>query len=134
MPAPLNPNLWASVLHDEDGIPISATNPLPVSPVAGGGIGTVITSPEDVTVAAAATEPLPTPPAGTTRMTVEVTGGDATTRIRVREAGGTAGAGRLLIGVGASTMFGGEGGAIADLEVENVDGPEATVSITFEGS
>ena len=31
MPAPLNPNLWAVVLHDEDGIPISPSNPLPIS-------------------------------------------------------------------------------------------------------
>lgn len=40
MPAPLNPNLWPSVLHDEDGIPISASNPLPVS-VGGGGGGNI---------------------------------------------------------------------------------------------
>lgn len=30
MPAPLNPNLWAVVLHDEDGVPISSTNPIPI--------------------------------------------------------------------------------------------------------
>jgi len=40
MPAPLNPNLWPSVLHDEDGVPISSSNPLPVS-VGGGGGGNV---------------------------------------------------------------------------------------------
>src|SRR5258706_3130086 len=38
MPAPLNPNLWATVLHDEDGVPISPTNPLPVTPTAGGDV------------------------------------------------------------------------------------------------
>ena len=37
MPAPLNPNLWATVLHDENGIPISPTNPLPVTGGGGGG-------------------------------------------------------------------------------------------------
>lgn len=37
MPAPLNPNLWPSVLHDEDAIPISPTNPLPVTVISGGG-------------------------------------------------------------------------------------------------
>lgn len=37
MPAPLNPNLWPSVLHDQDGIPISPTNPLPVTGGGGGG-------------------------------------------------------------------------------------------------
>lgn len=37
MPAPLNPNLWATVLHDEDGIPIGPLNPLPVTGGGGGG-------------------------------------------------------------------------------------------------
>jgi hypothetical protein len=37
MPAPLNPNLWPSVLHDEDGIPIGPLNPLPVTGGGGGG-------------------------------------------------------------------------------------------------
>lgn len=132
MPAPLNPNLWPSVLHDEDAVPISALNPLPVTPISGGGVGTTITSPADTAVAAGVTAPLTAPPVGTLRMTVEVTGGDSTTRIRVREVGGTAGAGRLLVLLG-STTFGGDGGAIASLEVQNVTGPDATVSITFEG-
>jgi hypothetical protein len=132
MPAPLNPNLWPSVLHDEDGVPISPLNPLPVTPVAGGGVGTTITSPDDVAVGIGATQALPAPPAGTLRMTVEVTDGSALTRIRVRELGGNAGAGRELILLG-STTFGGEGGAVAALEVENVAGPAAAVSISFEG-
>lgn len=38
MPAPLNPNLWPSVLHDQDGIPISPSNPLPVTGGGGGGV------------------------------------------------------------------------------------------------
>jgi hypothetical protein len=37
MPAPLNPNLWPSVLHDENGIPIGPLNPLPVTGGGGGG-------------------------------------------------------------------------------------------------
>jgi len=37
MPAPLNPNLWPSVLHDQDGIPIGPLNPLPVTGGGGGG-------------------------------------------------------------------------------------------------
>lgn len=37
MPAPLNPNLWATVLHDENGIPIGPLNPLPVTGGGGGG-------------------------------------------------------------------------------------------------
>lgn len=41
MPAPLNPNLWACVLHDEDGVPISATNPLPTTGGGGGGGGII---------------------------------------------------------------------------------------------
>lgn len=94
--------------------------------------GTVITSPADVAVGPGATVPLPVPPAGTRRMTIEVTGGDSTTRIRVREAGGVAGAGRLLVLLG-STMYGEAGGAIEALEVENVAGPAATVGISFEG-
>jgi hypothetical protein len=127
MPAPLNPNLWPSVLHDEDGIPIGPLNPLPVVP----GVGTILESPEDVTVTAGDTEPLPTPPAGTLRMTVQVTGGTSATRIRVRELGGADGTGRLLTLLG-STMYGGDGGAIAPLEVENVAGPSADVHIDFE--
>jgi hypothetical protein len=93
--------------------------------------GTVITSPADTPVGVAATVPLPVPPAGTTRMTVQVTAGDATTRIRIREVGGVAGAGRLLTLL-ASTMYGQEGGAIAALEAENVVGPISAVSVTFE--
>ncbi len=132
MPAPLKPHLYPVVLHDVNAIPIDSTNPIPIVIVVVP--GTVITSPDDVAVAANATEPLPVPPAGTTRMTIEVTDGDEdTTSIRVRELGGNPGAGRLLRLYG-STMFGGIDGAIAPLEVENVDGPDAAVSISFEGA
>lgn len=94
--------------------------------------GTVITSPVDTPVGAAATVALPAPPVGTTRMTVQVTSGDATTRVRVREVGGAAGSGRLLTLLG-STLYGDPGGAIAAIEAENVAGPATTVSVTFEG-
>jgi hypothetical protein len=94
--------------------------------------GTVITSPPDTLVPPAITVPLPAPPVGTTRMTVQVTVGSPLTNIRVRELGGAPGAGRLLTLL-ASTMYGGDGGAITPLEVENVVGPPAFVSISFEG-
>lgn len=59
MPAPLNPNLWATVLHDEDGVPTgTATNPIFVT---GGGTPTnqddFATNQLDVTSAGTA-EPL----------------------------------------------------------------------------
>jgi len=131
MPAPLKPHLYPVVLHDVNAIPIDSTNPFPIVIVVVP--GATITSPADTAVPAGTTVPLPTPPAGTTRMTIEVTDGDEdTSKIRVRELGGTAGAGRLLRLYG-STMFGGPDGAIAPLEVENTDGPDAAVSISFEG-
>lgn len=94
--------------------------------------GSTITSPADTPVPALATVALPVPPAGTTRVRVQVTGGDDTSRIRIREAAGTAGTGVLLTLL-ASTMYGGEGGAVAPLEAENVAGPAAAVGIQFEG-
>lgn len=93
--------------------------------------GTVIESPEDVTIAADATEPLPAVPLHTRRMCVQVTGGDETTAIRIREAGGTAGTGIILVLYG-SRVYGGNEGALANLEAENVAGPEATVAVQFE--
>lgn len=93
--------------------------------------GTVITTEADTAVGVGATVALPVVPAGTRRMTVQVTGGDDTTRVRIREAGGTAGAGRLLNLLG-STMYGETCGAVADLEAENVAGPAAAVMISFE--
>lgn len=109
-------------------VSIDPTSPVPVV----GSPGTDLESPADTPVAAAATVPLTVPPAGTRRMTVEVTGGSALTVIRVRELGGIAGAGRLL-NLGDSTMYGGLDGAIAPLEAQNVAGPDALVHIDFEG-
>jgi hypothetical protein len=103
--------------------------PIPVTP--SGGQGTVVATPADTTVGVGATQVLPVPPGTTLRMRVQVTGGDSTTRVRIREAGGTAGRGVILILYG-STMYGGDGGAIAALEAENVAGPSATVAVQFE--
>lgn len=127
MPAPLNPSLWPVVLHDEDGAPISSSNPLPVT--AGGGPGgtiatkgspgVTITTDADVAIAAGATEPIAVViPAGTRRFTVQNTG-PAGTWVRVREVGGGAGRGQLLPRLGSYT-YGGADGAIAQLEVEDV--------------
>ena len=126
MPAPLNPNLWPSVLHDEDGVPISASNPLPVTAGGGGGgaisvkgsPGLKITTDPDVVVGIGATVPLGLIPANTRRFTVQNTG-PAGTWIRVREVGGAAGSGKLLPRLGEYT-YGGSDGAIAQLEVEDV--------------
>jgi hypothetical protein len=111
---------------------------LAVTGAAGGAVvisgvtpGTVITTPADTAVGVAATVALPAIPAGTRRMTVQVTGGDATTRIRVRQVGAGAGRGKLLVLLG-STIYGGADGALMALEVENVTGPIAAVMVQFE--
>lgn len=96
-----------------------------------GSPGTTITTIADVTCGVGATVSLAAPPAGTRRMCVQVIGGDSTTDVRIREIGGTAGAGRKLKQDG-STMFGGLDGAIARLEAQNVTGPSVGVHIDFE--
>jgi hypothetical protein len=146
MPAPLNPNLWPSVLHDEDGNPISAANPLPVTPGGGGAVpfpvtgspGATITTQDDIVVGVGATVPLVVAiPAGTRRFTVQNTG-PAGTWVRVREPGVAAGTGRLLPRLGEYT-YGGADGAIGELEVEDVSlavgglAVATTISVQFEG-
>ncbi len=146
MPAPLNPNLWATVLHDEDGNPISSTNPLPVGPGGGGsdpiptkGVpGATITTDADVVIGAGLTVPVAvTIPANTRRMTVMNTG-PAGTWVRVREVGAAAGSGQLLPRLGSYTYGGGDG-AIEPLEVQDVSNaitgtPVATtISVQYEG-
>jgi hypothetical protein len=126
MPAPLNPNLWPVVLHDEDGAPISSSNPLPVS--AGGSAGAIsvkgspgstITTTADTVIGIGATVAITVAiPAGTRRFTVQNTG-PAGTWVRVREVGGAAGSGMLLPRLGQVT-YGGADGAIAHLEVQDV--------------
>jgi hypothetical protein len=134
MPAPLNPNLWPSVLHDENGNPINALNPLPVAAIISPSPpGTIINSVPDTAVGALATVPLTAPPAGTRRMTIQNTG-PANSRIRVRQVGGAAGSGVLLTSLG-STTYGGADGALAALEAEDVTanpGQATTVGMTFE--
>lgn len=188
MPAPLEMGLKPVVLHDEDGLPITALNPLPVAvalaPLASvaindagagvtelsvkvnavaitggsaliggedpgglqraiavdasgriltsaGAVGTAVTSPADIVVGIGATVALPVPPVGTSRMVAQVTGGDATTRMRIRELAGAAGTGILLLLLG-TRGFGGGDGAIASLEIENVVGPAGAAAIQFE--
>jgi hypothetical protein len=118
--------------EDSLGAPVVITVTPAGAILIAGSPGATITTPADTAVGVAATELLPAPPAGTRRMTVEVTGGDSTTRIRVREAGGVAGAGTLLLLFGSAT-YGGQDGAVAALEVENVAGPAASVMVQFEG-
>lgn len=95
--------------------------------------GDTITSAADTTVGIGATVLLTTPPVGTLRMTVQVTGGDVTTRIRIREGGGAGGTGVILVLLG-SRVYGGGNGAIDTIEAQNVAGPSATVALQFEGS
>lgn len=96
-----------------------------------GSPGTIITTPADTAVGIGATVALPAIPAGTRRFTVQVTVGDAATRIRVREVGAGAGRGKILDFLG-STVYGGLDGAVAALEVENVAGPISAVMVQFE--
>ena len=106
---------------------VSGGVPLPYS----GDPGTTITTFTDTPVAPGATAALPVVPSGARRCCVQVVGGSSATRIRVREVGGAAGSGRLL-GLLDSTLFGGADGALEDLEIENVAGPDASVHIDYE--
>lgn len=122
MPAPLNPNLWAVVVHDENGVPI---------PGGGGGgstPGTSIVSEPDAVVGVGAVVVLTAPPSGTKAETVQNTGTTSGTIIRVREAAGTAGAGIKLLQNGVAYYT----AAIAQLEVEEVAGIATSVAIQFE--
>lgn len=94
--------------------------------------GTVIAGAADTAIGAGATEPLPSPPAGTRRMTVQNTGPSGSA-IRVRAVGDPAGSGILLF-LGGSATYGGADGALADLEAQDVSSPSvgATVATQFE--
>jgi hypothetical protein len=94
--------------------------------------GATVTSPADTVVGVSATVALTAPPAGTLRMTVQVTGGDNDTRVRIREVTGTAGTGILLNLLG-SRVYGGGNGSIAALEAQHTAGGAATVAVQFEG-
>jgi hypothetical protein len=93
--------------------------------------GTVISTPADVAVPVTTTVPLPAIPVGTRRVTVQVTGGDATTRIRIRQVAAGAGRGKLLSLLG-STIYGGADGALMALEAEHVAGAAGAVMVQFE--
>lgn len=101
-------------------------NPIPVTP---GSPGTTITTEPDAVVGIGATVALTAPPALTRAMTVQNTGSNSTTQIRVREVGGPAGAGDLLIQFGSAYFT----VAVAQLEVEEVAGVATTVALQFEG-
>jgi hypothetical protein len=92
--------------------------------------GTVITTSPDTLVPIAATVALPVPPANTRRMTVQNTG-PAGTMVRVREVGGPAGSGIILVRFAQET-YGGSDGSIAPLEVQEIAGIATTVAIQFE--
>jgi hypothetical protein len=109
----------------------SGTANASVAVAVSGAPGTDITVQDDTAVGVGVTVALPAIPAGTRRMTVQVTGGDDTTRIRVRDVSGSAGQG-LLLSLLASSTFGGADGALEALEVENVAGPAATVAVLCE--
>lgn len=112
----------------------------PVEGVAGGGgapipfagdPGSTITTFTDTPVAPGATTALPVVPSGARRCCIQVVGGSTASIIRVREVGGAPGSGRLLQ-LYDSTLFGGADGALEDLEIENVAGPDASVHIDYE--
>jgi hypothetical protein len=91
--------------------------------------GTTIETAADTPVPAGPPVPLPVPPAGCRRMTVQNISGGAATEIRVREVGGVGG---ILLFRGGSTSFGGADGAVAPLEAVVSAGGPAIVGVTFE--
>lgn len=106
--------------------PVTIVGPAPApSP------GTVIgPTPADTVIGIGATVALPAIPAGTRRMTIQNTG-PAMTMIRVREVGGVAGAGIILVRF-ASITLGGNDGALAAMEAEEVAGVATTATVLFE--
>ncbi len=100
--------------------------PIPIVP----GTGSTVTTEADAVVGIGATVTLTVPPANTLAQTVQNTGTTSGTQIRVREAGGTAGAGILLLQNGVAYYT----AAVAALEVEEVAGIATTVAQQFEGS
>ncbi len=93
--------------------------------------GTTITSSANTVIGSGATVPLAAPPVGTTQMTVQ-NKGPAGTLILIREVGGAAGTGFILVRFSSKT-FGGEAGAIAALEAEDIAALATTAMIQFEG-
>ena len=95
------------------------------------GVGTTIgPTPADTVVGIGLVVALPAIIPTSRRIRVQNTG-PAGTIIRVREAGGVAGAGSILLRYGVAT-FGGLSGALAALEVEDTAGIATTVSVVSE--
>jgi hypothetical protein len=90
--------------------------------------GTTVTSKPDAVVGVGATVLLSAPPPKTLAETVQNTGTTVGTVIRVREAGGTAGAGIKLLQNGVAYYK----AAVAALEIEEVAGIATSASIQFE--
>ena len=129
MPLPVNGFVQPVTLIDPaTGLPVVIT-----ASVSGVTPGTTVTSAANTAVAPGATVALPVVPAGTRRMTIQIVGGNASSRVRVREAGGAAGTGILLALLGEQ-VYGGADGALANMEVQNVAGPAASVAVQFEGN
>jgi hypothetical protein len=120
-------------LHDQNAnVQGTDANPLAIKGVISDiQPGTSIYTAPDTAVGIGATVPLPLPPSKTNRMTVQNTG-PAGTLIRVREVGGTAGSGIILARF-SSISYGGIGGSIYPLEVQEIAGIATTVAIQFEG-
>jgi hypothetical protein len=93
-------------------------------------VGTVITTVSDTNIPPFGTVSLPTAPPGTLRMTVQNTGA-AGSLIRVRAVGDPAGSGFILPRF-ASKEYGGFGGSIDSLEVQEIAGMPASVMVQFE--
>lgn len=123
--------------------PVHVTNtsdsPIPVTPLPGpggaipvkGSPGATMSSSPVTAVGAFATVPLPVAPAGTRRMRVQNVGSPGSV-LRVREVGGPAGAGFLLVFTGP-VEYGGLDGALTALEVEETAGVATSAMIQFEG-
>lgn len=99
--------------------------------------GRTIVTEADTAVPASTTVPLPTSPlpvGDTKRVTVQNVSADSTTVVRVRELNAASGAGSgVALTQYGSVSFGGADGAVADLEVENMDGGNAAaVAMVWE--
>lgn len=93
--------------------------------------GDTITTNANTAVAANATAvPLPPPPAGTKRMTVQNVGNPGCL-VRIREVGGPAGSG-IVFPLYMTKEYGGGDGALAGLEADEIAGVNAAVAIQFE--
>lgn len=93
--------------------------------------GTVVHTEEDVPVPAGQIVPLAGIPPHARRQCIQITEGDETTLVRIRELGGAAGSGIILAFLDIK-HFGGADGALTRLEAENVAGPDSAVAVQFE--